>query len=137
MTSPIDVVLARLDGVARTGKSFKARCPAHVDKTPSLSVKEGEGGRVLLHCFSGCEFHEVVAALGLKTADLFARGSKKQYEDRIPGVSLRELAAATEFERQVLFFVDADKQAGKEVSLSDLERAKLALMRIALARRIL
>jgi DNA primase len=46
-------VLARLQGVKRNGSSWMARCPAHEDKSPSLSVRD-ESGKVLLHCFAGC-----------------------------------------------------------------------------------
>jgi hypothetical protein len=31
-----------------------AHCPAHSDSSPSLSIREGMDGRVLLHCFAGC-----------------------------------------------------------------------------------
>jgi hypothetical protein len=41
------------------------RCPAHRDRTPSLAVGEGQGGRLLLHCHAGCTHEEVRAALGL------------------------------------------------------------------------
>ena len=54
-----------------TGSSWKAMCPAHEDQQPSLSVTEGEGGRVLLKCFAGCKCVDVIAALGLEMADLF------------------------------------------------------------------
>lgn len=40
-----------------------ARCPAHDDSRPSLSLKDGEDGRLLCHCFSGCAFPEIMAAL--------------------------------------------------------------------------
>ena len=53
----------------RVGRSF--RCTAHDDRDPSLSVAEGEGGRVLLHCFAGCEAADICAALGLSVGDLF------------------------------------------------------------------
>ena len=49
-------------------------CPAHADRTPSLSVTIGRRA-VLLHCFAGCTNEEVlrgIAAAGLKAADLFA-----------------------------------------------------------------
>lgn len=39
------------------------RCPAHDDATPSLSVTGKADGRVLLHCFAGCEGGAVIAAL--------------------------------------------------------------------------
>jgi putative DNA primase/helicase len=44
------------------------RCPAHVDRTPSLSVRPGRT-RLLLHCFAGCTATEVLRAL--ETAHLF------------------------------------------------------------------
>src|SRR5690606_37511242 len=50
---------------------WKACCPAHDDRTPSLSISEGENGKVLLHCFAGCDVADVVAAMGLATSDLF------------------------------------------------------------------
>jgi DNA-binding transcriptional regulator YiaG len=45
--SPVSVVLGRLDLVRKSGKGWMARCPAHEDRTPSLSVSEGDDGRVL------------------------------------------------------------------------------------------
>ena len=47
-----------------------ARCPAHNDHTPSLSVAVGSDGRILLRCHAGCPTSEVVEALGLTMADL-------------------------------------------------------------------
>jgi hypothetical protein len=46
----------------RTGRRWMARCPAHRDKSPSLSIQERDG-RVLVHCFSGCPQDDVIAAL--------------------------------------------------------------------------
>ena len=47
----------------RSGSGWVARCPAHEDKMPSLSVTEGADGRVLVHCHAGCPQEAVVAAL--------------------------------------------------------------------------
>lgn len=49
----------------RSGSGWQALCPAHDDTTPSLSVSRGDKQEVLLHCFAGCEFGEILAALGL------------------------------------------------------------------------
>lgn len=70
--SCIEEVLGRLQGVYQTrpGK-WVARCPAHDDKTPSLSIREAEDGRVLLYCWAGCPTERVLAALGLSWRDLF------------------------------------------------------------------
>lgn len=67
----IDEVLGRLAKVRANGeRSWMACCPAHADRNPSLSVSEGEGGRVLLKCFAGCPAESVAAALGYRMADL-------------------------------------------------------------------
>lgn len=52
-------------------KKHLARCPAHNDKNPSLSVAEGNDGRVLLKCFAGCTLTDICAGLGIKQSDLF------------------------------------------------------------------
>jgi hypothetical protein len=137
MTSPIDVVLGRLDRVARTGKAFKALCPGHGDKTPSLSIKECGDGRVLLHCFGGCTVDTVVAAMGLQMSDLFVADRNQHSTPKILGVCARDLRAAAEHERRILYIVKADQRAGRPVSVDDMHRAELALNRISKARRIL
>jgi hypothetical protein len=67
MTTPFEEIVKRLGGV----NGQMARCPAHDDSNPSLSVSEGADGRVLLHCHAGCTAEEVVDELGLTMADLF------------------------------------------------------------------
>ena len=69
--SPISKVLPKLNGVSRSGKGWKARCPAHEDAKASLSITEGADGRVLLHCHAGCHWQAVVFALGIIGKDLF------------------------------------------------------------------
>jgi hypothetical protein len=59
----VEGVLSRLDGVHRTASGWLARCPAHHDREPSLSVGLGDGGRVLLHCFAGCPYRDIARAL--------------------------------------------------------------------------
>lgn len=55
----------------KSGTGWTARCSGHDDKTASLSVSAGADGRVLLKCHAGCPIEDIVAALGLKLADLF------------------------------------------------------------------
>lgn len=66
-------------GCDPTGPVYKctARCPAHEDRTPSLSVNEGADGRALVYCHAGCEAADIVAALGLQWQDLFPPGHHK------------------------------------------------------------
>jgi putative DNA primase/helicase len=56
----------------QSAKGWKAKCPAHDDGAPSLSVNEGAGGRVLLKCFAGCTAEAIVRAVDLRMSALFA-----------------------------------------------------------------
>lgn len=70
--SHVDNLLSRLDKVRSTGSgSYTARCPGHDDRGPSLSIRELDDGRILLHCHAGCETHDVLAAVGLTFSDLY------------------------------------------------------------------
>ncbi len=57
-------ILGRLTDVRGGNGHWTARCPAHEDKHPSLSITES-GGRVLLYCHAGCSYEAIKAALGL------------------------------------------------------------------------
>lgn len=52
------------------GSQWIARCPAHKDKSPSLSVAQGDKG-ILLACHAGCSVSAIASALGFKVKDLF------------------------------------------------------------------
>jgi putative DNA primase/helicase len=60
-------ILQRLKGVRRSGKGWTARCPAHDDQRNSLSISEGEGGRLLLYCHAGCTFEAICRAAGISS----------------------------------------------------------------------
>jgi putative DNA primase/helicase len=55
--------LVRLEGVRCGGGYYMALCPAHDDRNASLSICEAEDGKVLFHCFRGCSFQAIIAAL--------------------------------------------------------------------------
>jgi hypothetical protein len=73
---PVDLVLSRLEAKP-SGTGWVARCPAHDDSTPSLSIAEGIDGRTLLWCFAGCALEAIADALGLTVADLFPAGHRR------------------------------------------------------------
>ena len=65
------------EGVRRVGEGrWMAKCPAHGDKGPSLSIRRADDGRVLLHCFSGCSFQEIVVAAGVRPQQLFPESDR-------------------------------------------------------------
>ena len=86
---PVEKVLNRLEGVDESNGSYKGPCPTHGDRKPSLSVSEGDDGRVLIKCFAGCATEEVVAALGLEMKDLFEtpNGHRKKFRSTPPRTS--------------------------------------------------
>lgn len=57
-----------------SGSKGMARCPAHDDRTPSLSVTLGRRA-ILFHCFAGCSQDQVLTALaarGVSPGSFFA-----------------------------------------------------------------
>ena len=54
--------IVRALGARRVGSSWIAKCPAHDDHTPSLSIQDRDG-KVLVHCHAGCGQAEVIEAL--------------------------------------------------------------------------
>jgi hypothetical protein len=76
----INEFLRRFQGVRESGTGHQALCPAHNDRNPSLSIKEGDGGRIVLHCHKGCSPEDVVKAIGLKMSDLFPSADDKRHK---------------------------------------------------------
>jgi rhodanese-related sulfurtransferase len=62
--------LSEIGPLRPSGAGYTACCPAHEDRTPSLSVGEGADQPVVIHCQAGCASDDVLAALGLSWADL-------------------------------------------------------------------
>lgn len=77
---PLARVLALLSSVSESGKGYSARCPAHADGNPSLSISAGDDGRVLLCCHAGCDTRSILAKLGLRFADLYGPGFTNRSE---------------------------------------------------------
>jgi 5S rRNA maturation endonuclease (ribonuclease M5) len=63
----INMVQAR-----RSGNGWISKCPAHADVKPSLSIAEGDDGRILLKCFANCTIESICEALKISVADLFS-----------------------------------------------------------------
>ena len=55
----------------RSGKDeYQCLCPAHNDRTASLSIKNLSDGRILIHCFAGCAANDILEAVGLTFDDI-------------------------------------------------------------------
>jgi hypothetical protein len=55
--------IAKALGGRKAGSGWTARCPAHDDHTPSLSIRDAEENKVLVRCHAGCDQERVIAAL--------------------------------------------------------------------------
>lgn len=93
----LDEFLARLDKPTKSASGHMARCPAHEDRSPSLSIAEGEGGKLLVKCLAGCATEDVTKALGLKMADLFPDEGKRNGNGRAPGSGKGSIVATYDY----------------------------------------
>ena len=64
-------LLARFNSCKKISSGYKAKCPAHDDRTPSLSINEAADGKILLTCHAGCDTESILASVGLSMKDLF------------------------------------------------------------------
>jgi hypothetical protein len=109
----IENLIGRLDAVRQRGAGrWAARCPAHPDKSPSLSISEGNKG-LLLRCWAGCTIAEICQAIGVAQRELFydsqpnqravraarAHRERKMERDWVDGFSLDALREADYFIR--------------------------------------
>jgi hypothetical protein len=70
-------ILSLLEDVREVTEGYQAKCPAHDDRNPSLSIGQGDDGRVLLKCHAGCPVEAITAAIGVRMRDLFQPSDRK------------------------------------------------------------
>ena len=126
-------ILERLSRVKQTGAyQWSAACPAHDDRSPSLSIRETPDGKILLHCFGGCDTGDVLAAIGLELSDLFP---EKLHDHRSKPQrarwDFRALLRMLNFEMTVVFIAANDLAAGRELTPETSERLNLVAQRIS------
>ena len=129
----VDALLSRLSKVRkRSPGQWSAQCPAHDDKSPSLSVKETSDGRVLVHCFAGCGVDEVMDAIGLDLSDLFlpqdSDGPPLQRRGLLSAAQALELL---HHEAQLIALCGSNIAHGVALTGDDLDRCLTAAGRIA------
>ncbi len=132
-----DMLLSRLDGVRKTGAGrWLARCPAHEDKSPSLSVRELDDSRVLLHCFASCSVEEVLASIGLDFDALFPeRPIEHGKRERRP-FNAHDILATMGSEACLVAVAACNVRQGITLSDADLDRLLVAANRLQEAGRI-
>lgn len=122
----VEQILDRLEYVRPTGSGrWMARCPAHTDGTPSLSVRQLSDQRILLHCFGGCGALDVLDSIGLEWADLFPPD-----DNYSPAVKRREKQAE---EEMIVAIAESDVRQGKRLSESEKRVVMNARLRMLYA----
>lgn len=125
-------LIDRLEGVRKTGAAtWIARCPAHEDKSPSLTIKEAEE-RILLHCFAGCDVDPIVSSVGMEITDLFP----EKLEHHSP-IKRRFLPQDTIqcLSKEIFFLIicAGDLARGETLTEADTARLRLAHNRFSAA----
>src|SRR6185312_4820966 len=103
--------IARLLNARKVGRGkWVARCVAHPDRNPSLSIAEGRKVPVVLKCMSaGCETSAILAAMGLSWDALFDGKPKLEVRARLSLMEQKE---------------SLERQLGLAMVLQAVERAK-------------
>lgn len=137
-------LLHRLDGVQKAGNGWRARCPACDGRSRKLSIAESDG-RVLVHCFGGCAAADVLAAVGLRWADIMPPRTwpLSREEQRRASRAIREAGwsaalAVLALESKVVAIAARDIHlVGGLQSGADLDRLEQAVERIGSAATVL
>lgn len=143
--SPLETILTRLDGVRKSGRGYTAKCPAHDDRTASLTINEAHGGNALIHCFAGCGALEVMQSIGLQLSDLYPRAisqsmTPQERSERRLAAKLTGWGAALDvlnLEASVVQIAAYETICGNELDFPNLMRLDLAVKRIADAKAVL
>lgn len=132
----VDTLLSRLDKVKvhkTKSDSWQACCPAHNDKSPSLSIREISDGRVLVHCFGGCSVEEVLSAVGLTFADLYPEKCLGEFKSERRPFPAADVLRAVATESTITYLAAQSVAKGDSLSAEDTQRLLVAAGRIQAA----
>lgn len=130
----VTALLASLSGVKGRNGSWIAKCPAHEDRSPSLTVKELPDGRILMHCFAGCGTDAVLGVLGLEMGDLFPEPlttHEKQSFGPVRAFTAADALRCLGRDSAVIALMSADIAERGSVTSEEAGRAAIAAGRIA------
>lgn len=126
-----ETLLSRLEGVKRTGPDrWLAKCPAHEDRRPSLSVRALADGRILIHDFGGCGTDAVLAAAGLEMGDLFPERIDKYDLPKPPRIPAGDVLQAIGTELEVVVIAARDLAEDRVLDAGDHARLLVAADRL-------
>jgi hypothetical protein len=126
----LNTLLSRLERVQPIGNNrYKALCPAHDDRSPSLAIKD-DSDRLLLHCFSGCETKDVLGAIGLTFADIMPDKAMGNFKKVKKPFYAMDVLGIIKFEATLVYIYATEMAKGLKLTSTDKERLLLATSRI-------
>ena len=129
-----DALISRLESVKSTGHGrWIAKCPAHDDRKASLSIREVDDGRILVHDFAGCSVEDVLSAVDLTFDALFPERPMGQFKSERRPFPAADVLRAVEFEVLVAACCASTMAKGESLSTRDRKRLMLAAERICAA----
>jgi len=135
MSDQVQTLLSRLDKVKKTGNSsWIACCPSHDDSSPSLAIKDSDG-KILIHCFAGCETIDVIESVGLTFSDLMPEKYTKDQKPTKKPFKDSELIRFIAQETTIIYLTGVKLMKGEQIIDEELERFNLAVSKIREAQR--
>ena len=140
----IDALLSRLDHVQHGTHGWRADCPNGHKTHGTLSLAQGDNGRLLLHCFAGCSTADVLGALGLALADVMPERlrdespeGRRTAQQRFRLASVTAAIGVIEREARIVHLAGCDLLRGNVLDVADVQRLGEAVERIEAAREVL
>lgn len=134
----IEDLLSRLQKVRKTGKeTWVACCPAHADKRPSMTIRDKADGRVLVHCFAGCDTESILGSIGLTFHDLMPESLMDHGRPLKPAFPARDVMTCVAFEAQIVALAASYLAQGKSLPPEELQRLQTAAARVHHAKEMI
>ncbi len=83
--TPVELLLLKVPDAKKSGNGWTGCCPAHQDLRASLSIAEGEDGRALVKCHSGCTVDAICTKIGLRVSELMPISNTRQAPPKVIG----------------------------------------------------
>lgn len=138
MSRQLENLLGRVQKAKRSGRdSWIACCPAHQDKNPSMTIREVEEGKLLVHCFAGCSIEEIVSSIGITLADLMPERSPDAIRrpSAVP-FNARDVMTCIQSDAGLLCVFIASVTKGEKITSEEAANAYKAAARIVAATRM-
>jgi DNA primase len=131
----INNLLNKLNKVKRTSTNqYIACCPAHDDKSPSLSITDKGDGKILINCYAGCGTEDVLDSIGMSFEDIMP---PKVIEHKVAPIKQKVYASdalkVIQLESRIVIMAAYELKRNKPMTEQDLARLELAMERINIA----